>query len=100
MVGADRFIEIYVDTPLEVCEARDAKGVYRQAREGRIKNFTGISDPYEPPHNPEILIHTVGCTAEENAEMILSYLIEQGFVLPSSIQEEQEAGGDVDPFYS
>ena len=83
MVGADRFIEIYVATPLEVCEARDTKGMYRQAREGRIKNFTGINDPYEPPHNPEIILDTVGRTAEENAGLIVSYLVEQGLVLPA-----------------
>jgi sulfate adenylyltransferase len=84
MVGTDRFIEVYVDTPLEVCEARDTKGMYRQAREGRIKNFTGIDDPYEPPHAPEISIDTVGRAPDENAQFILSYLIEQGFLLPSS----------------
>ena len=88
LVGADRFIEIYVDTPLEVCEARDTKGIYRQAREGRIKNFTGINDPYEPPHGPEVRIDTVRRTAEENAEIILSYLIEQGFVLASPLSNE------------
>jgi sulfate adenylyltransferase len=94
MVGADHFIEIYVDTPLAVCEARDTKGMYRQAREGRIKNFTGIDDPYEPPLSPEIRIDTTGSTAEENAEIILLYLVEQGFVLPSPVQDEQEAGSD------
>jgi sulfate adenylyltransferase len=94
MVGADRFIEIYVETPLAVCEARDTKGMYRQAREGRIKNFTGIDDPYEPPLGPEIRIDTIGSTAEENAELILSYLVEQGFVLPSPTQDEQEADSD------
>lgn len=94
MIGAERFIETYVDTPLEVCEARDTKGMYRQAREGRITNFTGIDDPYEPPHSPEIRINTVSHTAEENAEVILTYLIEQGFVLPFSMQDEQENGSN------
>ena len=83
MVGTDRFIEIFVDAPLEVCEERDVKGMYRLAREGKIKNFTGIDDPYEPPHNPEIVIDTVARSAEENAELILAYLVEQGLVLPS-----------------
>jgi len=82
MVGDDRFVEIFVDTPLEVCEQRDTKGMYRQAREGKIKNFTGIDDPYEPPHNPELVLETVGCSAEENAERIVAYLIEQGFIRP------------------
>jgi sulfate adenylyltransferase len=82
MVGDDHFIEIFVDTPLEVCEQRDTKGMYRQAREGKIKNFTGIDDPYEPPHNAELMLDTVGCTAEENAERIVIYLVEQGFIRP------------------
>jgi sulfate adenylyltransferase len=81
MVGAERFVEVFVDTPLEVCEARDTKGMYRQAREGKIKNFTGIDDPYEPPLHPEMVLETVEHTAEENAERIVAYLIEQGFVL-------------------
>ena len=83
MVGSDRFIEIFVDAPLNVCEERDVKGMYRLAREGKIKNFTGIDDPYEPPHNPEIVIDTVARSAEENAELILAYLVGQGFVVPS-----------------
>jgi len=82
MVGADRFVEVFVDTPLGVCEARDAKGMYRQAREGRIKNFTGVDDPYEPPLQPELVIDTVRHTAEENAELILAHLFAQGLVLP------------------
>ncbi|HEX8338554.1 MAG TPA: bifunctional sulfate adenylyltransferase/adenylylsulfate kinase, partial [Pyrinomonadaceae bacterium] len=80
MVGTGRFIEVFVDTPLEVCEARDTKGMYRQAREGKIKNFTGIDDPYEAPQAPEIRIDTVANTPEENAQSILSYLVEQGFL--------------------
>ena len=83
MVGADRFIEVYVDTPIEVCEERDTKGLYRQARKGIVKNFTGIDHPYEPPRSPEIVIDTITRTAEENAETILSYLVELGFVLSS-----------------
>jgi sulfate adenylyltransferase len=84
MFGADMFIEVFVDTPLEVCEGRDTKGMYRQAREGKLKNFTGIDDPYEPPLHPEIVIDTVNHTAEENAEAILSYLAARGVVLPTS----------------
>ena len=84
------FIEVFVDTPLEVCEERDVKGMYQQARAGKIKNFTGVDDPYEPPLNPEIVIDTVTRTAEENAELILAYLVEQGFVLPSVPQFESE----------
>lgn len=80
MVGAERFIEVFVDTPLAVCEERDTKGMYSLARAGKIKNFTGIDDPYEPPHKPEITIDAAGRSAEENARLILDYLIESGFV--------------------
>ncbi len=80
MVGADNFIEIFVDTPLEVCEDRDVKGLYAKARRGEIKGFTGIDDPYEPPNNPEITLDTVNFTAEENARQVVDYLIERGFL--------------------
>ncbi|MCM3872646.1 MAG: bifunctional sulfate adenylyltransferase/adenylylsulfate kinase, partial [Pyrinomonadaceae bacterium] len=59
MIDEDRFIEIFVDTPLEVCEARDAKGIYQRARAGEIKHVTGIDDPYEPPSSPELVLNTV-----------------------------------------
>lgn len=59
MVGENRFIEVYVDTPLSVCEMRDAKGLYAKARRGEITGFTGIDDPYEPPNNPELTLDTV-----------------------------------------
>ena len=91
MVGTERFFEVYVDTSLEVCEARDTKGMYALAREGKIKNFTGIDDPYEPPLNPEIRIGTVGRTPEENAAIILSRLIESGFVWPVIVQDDQDS---------
>lgn len=81
MIDEDRFIEIYVDTPLEVCEARDAKGIYQRARAGEIKHVTGIDDPYEPPLGPELVLDTVTRSAEDNAELILTYLIEEGFIL-------------------
>lgn len=84
MVGVENFIEVFVDTPLEICEARDAKGMYRQAREGRIKNFTGIDDPYELPLNPQIRLETVTRTADKNADLVVHYLIQQGFILPAS----------------
>ncbi len=80
MVGSDRFVEVFVDTPLEVCEQRDVKGMYAKARRGEIKEFTGISDPYEPPQSPEITLDTVGATPEQNARRILAYLVEKGFV--------------------
>ncbi|HLM55730.1 MAG TPA: bifunctional sulfate adenylyltransferase/adenylylsulfate kinase [Pyrinomonadaceae bacterium] len=93
LVGADRFVEIFVDTPLEVCEERDVKGMYKQAREGKIKNFTGVDDPYEPPLNAEIRIDTVNRSAEENAELILAYLVEQGLVLPPAASAGAEGEG-------
>lgn len=80
MVGPDRFVEVYMDTPLEVCEQRDVKGMYAAARRGEIKGFTGIDDPYEPPENPEIRLETVEHTPEENAAFILQYLINAGLV--------------------
>ena len=81
LVGDDRFIEIFVETPLEVCESRDVKGLYAQARRGEIKGFTGIDDPYEAPNNPEIRLDTVQYTPEENARLVLQYLGEQGLLI-------------------
>ncbi|HEV2765680.1 MAG TPA: adenylyl-sulfate kinase, partial [Pyrinomonadaceae bacterium] len=96
MVGDSRFVEVFVDTPLEVCEGRDTKGMYRQAREGKIKNFTGIDDPYEPPHNAELVIDTVRHTAEENADLILAHLVREGFVLPASTHGDGDANADAE----
>lgn len=84
MVGGDLFIEIFVDTPIAVCEARDTKGLYERARAGEIKHFTGIDDPYEPPIAAELTIDAVNRSAEQNAEQILAYLIEQRFILEDS----------------
>src|SRR5258708_40205391 len=70
MVGAASFIEVFVDTPLEVCEARDTKGMYAQARRGAIRNFTGIADPYEAPASAELTLDTTSISAEENAARI------------------------------
>jgi len=80
MVGSDRFIEIFVDTPLEVCEQRDTKGIYAQARRGEVKNFTGIDDPYETPLSPEITLETSHNSGEANARLILDSLQNLGFV--------------------
>jgi sulfate adenylyltransferase len=80
MVGKEHFVEVFVDTPLEVCEQRDLKGMYAKARRGEIKSFTGIDDPYEAPLNPEIRLDTVKNAAEDNARLILKYLQIQGFV--------------------
>jgi len=74
------FIEVYVSTPLEVCEQRDRKGLYAKARAGLIKNFTGISDPYEPPENAEIVLDTSEMTPDEGVQEIILYLERQGFI--------------------
>lgn len=80
MVGSEHFIEVYVNTPLEICEDRDTKGMYAKARRGEIKNFTGLDDPYEIPQHPEIVADTELHSAEENARLILARLLELGFV--------------------
>ena len=80
LVGGDRFVEVFVDTPLEECERRDVKGIYAQARRGEIQNFTGISDPYEPPAAPEVALSTTDRLPEENARRILGWLVAKGFV--------------------
>ncbi len=80
MAGKDHFIEIFVNTPLEVCEERDVKGLYAMARRGEIKGFTGIDDPYEEPIAPEIILNTVDSTPEENARLIIADLMERGFI--------------------
>jgi sulfate adenylyltransferase len=81
MVGSDHFIEVFVDTPLEVCEQRDVKGMYARARRGELSTFTGIDDPYEPPINPEISLDTVHASVEENAARIMAYLEQHAFLL-------------------
>ncbi|MDP6422786.1 MAG: bifunctional sulfate adenylyltransferase/adenylylsulfate kinase [SAR202 cluster bacterium] len=80
MVGPEQFIEVFMDTPLEVCESRDSKGMYAKARRGEITGFTGIDDPYEEPLNPEIALDTVANTAEANAGTIVEHLAGLGFV--------------------
>jgi adenylylsulfate kinase-like enzyme len=85
MVGGEHFVEVFVDTPLTVCEERDVKGMYAKARRGEIKEFTGIDDPYEAPEHPELTLDTVGHTPEDNARLVLEYLRTRGFVrLPES----------------
>lgn len=74
------FVLVYVATPLEVCEARDPKGLYAKARTGLISEFTGISDPYEPPPAPDVVIDTTNTTPEEAAQQILAHMQRAGFV--------------------
>ena len=74
------FVEVYVEAPLDVLEARDPKGLYKKAREGLIKNFTGVSDPYEAPASPEVVVHTGKEKVEESAKKILDYLARRELV--------------------
>jgi len=76
----ENFIEVFVDTPIEVCEERDVKGLYARARRGQITGFTGVDDPYEEPVNPEITLDTVSNDAAENAYKIIFFLEEQGLI--------------------
>lgn len=80
MVGGDHFVEVFVDTPIAVCEQRDVKGMYAKARRGEIKGFTGIDDPYEPPDHAEIVLDTVANTPEQNAHVIVNWLIDRGLI--------------------
>ncbi len=75
MMDEGEFIEIFVDTPLDVAEARDVKGLYKKARAGELKNFTGIDSPYEEPENAEIRVNTVDMTVEEAADYIVSRIL-------------------------
>jgi len=79
-IGEDRFVEVFVDTSVEECERRDAKGMYAKARRGEIKGFTGVDDPYEAPINPEITLNTVTNTPEDCARQIIAHLESKGFV--------------------
>lgn len=76
LLDKGEYIEIFVDTPIEICEKRDPKGLYKKARNGEIKNFTGIDSPYEAPKNPEI--HIKSENLDENIETILKYLSQKG----------------------
>ncbi len=78
-MGSGCFVEVFVDTPLEVCENRDAKGLYAKARRGELTGFTGIDDPYESPESPELRLDTVSHTVEANAQLILRYLRDRVF---------------------
>jgi sulfate adenylyltransferase len=91
LVGEDRFIEVYVNTPVEVCEERDVKGLYAKARRGEIKGFTGVDDPYEAPRNPEMTLSTVKVTPEQNARLIIQYLEERGLLLPTTNHRVEKA---------
>ena len=80
LIAEGRFVEVFVDCPLEVCEERDTKGLYKKARAGEIKEFTGISAPYEPPLNPEVTINSAELSIEACAEAVVSALVKSGLV--------------------
>ena len=80
LLNEGEFLEVFIDTPLEVCESRDPKGLYQKARTGEIPNFTGISSPYEAPANPEIWLKTNDLSVEEAASKVLAYLKENGYL--------------------
>jgi adenylylsulfate kinase len=80
IVGEGEFTEIFVDTPLELCEERDPKGLYKKARAGQIKNFTGLDSPYEAPVKPELVIKTAERSVEELADDIVAYLKQSGLL--------------------
>ena len=80
LLAEDRFVEVFVDCPLEVCEERDTKGLYKKARAGEIKEFTGISAPYESPLNPEVTVNTDALSIEECAQVVVEALVKAGLV--------------------
>ena len=80
LLDAGRFVEVFVDCPLEVCEARDTKGLYKKARAGEIKEFTGISAPYEAPPHPELTVNTDNQTLEECTERVVALLESKGLI--------------------
>ncbi|MEM7795058.1 MAG: adenylyl-sulfate kinase [Cyanobacteria bacterium P01_C01_bin.118] len=79
------FVEVFANTPVEVCEQRDVKGLYKRARSGEIKNFTGISDPYEAPLNPEVDCKTAEETLEESVNKVMTKLEELGYLSPVAV---------------
>jgi sulfate adenylyltransferase len=87
MVGEDRFVLVFVDTPLAVCEQRDTKGMYAKARRGEVRGFTGIDDPYELPLRPDMVLTTTECTPEDNARAVIAHLLKLGF-----LAEDADAG--------
>lgn len=84
-----RFYEVFVDTPLSVCESRDVKGLYKKAREGVIKGFTGITQDYERPEHPELVINTAGYTVKESTQLVINLLQEEG-IIPKSKANSNE----------
>ncbi len=90
-----RFVEVYVKCPPDVCRQRDVKGLYRQVEEGKIKNFTGIDDPYEEPEAPELIIETARETPEESVAHIFAKLVELGYLGPEFLEAARPAPREI-----
>jgi len=76
----NEFLEVFVSAPLDVCEERDPKGLYKKARKGQIPNFTGVDSPYEPPESAELVLDTTGGTAEQCADLLITYMVKHGYI--------------------
>ena len=81
LMEPDEFIEIFVDTPLEVCEQRDPKGLYQKARRGELRNFTGLDSPYEPPSKPELTLDALTYSADDLAGKIIRFMQQRGLLI-------------------
>jgi adenylylsulfate kinase len=81
------FVEVYVKCPVDICKTRDIKGLYEKAEQGIIKNFTGVSDPYEEPQSPEVTCETDKETIQESVQKVLDRLEELGYIEPIKLQE-------------
>jgi adenylylsulfate kinase-like enzyme len=79
-MGEGEFVEVFVDTPLEICEARDPKGLYKKARAGEISDFTGLDAPYEAPENPEVHLLTADLSVDEAASQVIHYLEQRNII--------------------
>lgn len=90
------FIEVFVDCPVEICESRDPKGMYRKAREGLIKEFTGISAPYEVPLSPEIRVPTHSYSLQDGVQIIIQYLLEKELLFASSVNAGRDPMGAIE----
>jgi bifunctional enzyme CysN/CysC len=80
LMAPDEFIEIFVDTPLEICEQRDPKGLYRKARRGELRNFTGLDSPYERPSNPELILDALNNSAGHLADRVIHFMQQRGLL--------------------
>ena len=87
----ENFVEVYVKCPIDVCRQRDVKGLYKLVDEGKIKNFTGVDDPYEEPEQPELVIETDKESLDESIQRILSKLVELNYLDPSYLEQPVEA---------